>query len=98
MTMHVGVARLALHLAENSSLKGKRMVVRSVVQRVRNRFNVAVAEVDTQDAWHVATIGIVCVSDDPRHANEMLSKVVHFIEGERLDAEVGEVDTELIAL
>ena len=45
MAMHVGVARVALHLAENSSLKGKRMVVKSVAQRVRNRFNVAVAEV-----------------------------------------------------
>ena len=53
MAMHVGVARVALHLAENSSLKGKRMVVKSVVQRVRNRFNVAVAEIETQDAWEV---------------------------------------------
>jgi uncharacterized protein YlxP (DUF503 family) len=98
MAMHVGVARVALHLAENASLKGKRMVVKSVVQRVRNRFNVAVAEVDTQDAWQVATLGIVCISDDPRHANEMLNKVIDFIEAERLDAEVGEVDVELIAV
>jgi uncharacterized protein YlxP (DUF503 family) len=71
--MHVGVARIALELAENSSLKGKRMVVRSVVQRVRNRFNVAIAEVDTQDVWETITLGMTCVSDDPRHANEMLS-------------------------
>src|SRR5437660_4204333 len=98
MTMHVGVARIELHMAENSSLKGKRMVVKSVAQRVRNRFNVAVAEVDTQDAWQVATLGIVCISDDPRHANTMLSKVIDFIESERLDAEVGEVDLELIAV
>lgn len=98
MAMHVGVARVALHLAENASLKGKRMVVRSVAQRVRNRFNVAVAEVDTQDMWQVATLGIVCVSDDPRHSNEVLSKVVDFIEGERLDAEVGDVELELIAV
>ena len=96
--MHVGVARVALHLAENSSLKGKRMVVKSVAQRVRNRFNVAVAEVDTQDAWRVVTLGIVCVSVDPRHSNEMLSKVIDFIESERLDAEVGAVDLELIAV
>ena len=98
MAMHVGVARVALHLAENSSLKGKRMVVKSVAQRVRNRFNVAVAEVDTQDAWEVITLGIVCVSEDRRHANEMLSKVVDFIESERLDAEVGAVELELIAV
>jgi uncharacterized protein YlxP (DUF503 family) len=96
--MHVGVARIALHLADNGSLKGKRMVVRSVIGRVRHRFNVAVAEVETQDAWRLATLGVVCVSDDPRHANEMLSKVIDFIEGERLDAEVGSVDLELIAV
>ena len=98
MAMHVGVARVALHLAENSSLKGKRMVVKSIAQRVRNRFNVAVAEVDTQDAWQVATLGIVCVSDDRRHTNEVLSKVIEYIESERLDAEVGDVEMELIAL
>src|SRR4030088_1935929 len=98
MAMHIGVARVALHLAENGSLKGKRMVVKSVAQRVRNRFNVAVAEVDTQDMWQGATLGIVCLSDDRRHANEMLSKVVDFIEGERLDAEVGDVEIEFIAV
>ena len=98
MTMHVGVARIELHMAENSSLKGKRMVVKSVAQRVRNRFNVAVAEVDTQDAWQVATLGIVCVSEDPRHSNEMLSKVIDFIAAERLDAELGAVDMELISV
>ena len=60
--------------------------------------NVAVAEVDTQDAWQLATLGIVCVSEDPRHSNEMLSKVIDFIAAERLDAELGAVDMELIAV
>jgi uncharacterized protein len=96
--MHVGVARVALHLADNGSLKGKRMVVKSILQRVRNRFNVAIAEVDTQDVREVATLGIVCVSEDRRHSNEMLDKVLDFIESERLDAEVGEVQLELIAV
>jgi uncharacterized protein YlxP (DUF503 family) len=98
MTMHIGVARVVLHLAGNSSLKGKRMVVKSVAQRVRNRFNVAVAEIDTQDAWQLATLGIACLSDDPRHSNEVLSKVIDFIESERLDAEVGAVELEMIVV
>ncbi|HYY90023.1 MAG TPA: DUF503 domain-containing protein [Chloroflexota bacterium] len=98
MAMHVGIARVELLIAENGSLKSKRMVVKSVAQRVRNRFNVAVAEVDTQDVWQIATLGIVCVSDNPRHSNEVLSKVLAFIEGERLDAEVGDVQMELIAV
>jgi uncharacterized protein YlxP (DUF503 family) len=96
MAMHIGVARVALQVAENRSLKGKRSVVRSVVQRVRSRFNVAIAEIDTQDMWELITLGIVAVSDDPRHVNETLSKVIDFIEGERLDAEVGAVELELI--
>src|SRR3977135_2143377 len=98
MAMHLGIARVALHLAGNSSLKGKRMVVRSVAQLVRNLFNVAVAEIDPQDAWQVATLGIVCLSDDPRHSNEVLSKVIDFIESERLHPGVGEVELELIAV
>ena len=87
-----------LHLVGNGSLKGKRMVVKSVAQRVRNRFNVAVAEIDTQDAHQLATLGIVALSDDPRHANAVLSKVIDFIESERLDAELGTVDTEMIVV
>lgn len=96
MTMHLGVARLTLLLPESASLKDKRMVVKSVVQRIRNRFNAAVAEVDTQDIWTVATIGVTCISADARHADEMLSKIVRFIEEERLDADVGEVEREII--
>ncbi len=96
--MHVGVARVSLRIPENDSLKGKRMVVRSITQRVRNRFNVAVAEVDTQDNHGMATLGITCVSGDQRHANEMLDKVIDFIEGERLDADVADVEMELFAV
>ena len=98
MAMHEGVARVALHLAEGSSLKDKRMVVQSVVHRARNRFNAAVAEVDTLNSLRTATLGISVVSNDARHADEMLAKVVQFIESERLDAEVGDVETEIIAL
>src|SRR5258708_34588993 len=98
MAMHVGIGRVVLHLAGNSSLKGKRMVVKSVAQRVRNRFNVAVAEIDAQDAWQIATMGIVCLSDDPRHTNEVLSKVIDFIESDRLDAQVGAAALELMAV
>lgn len=96
--MHVAVARLTLRIAASSSLKDKRMVVRSVTQRVRNRFNAAAAEVDTQDAWRTATLGFSCVSNDPRHAREMIDKIVEFVETERLDAEVEDVEVELFAL
>lgn len=96
--MHVAVARLTLRLPESSSLKDKRMVVRSVLQRVRNRFNAAAAEVDTQDTWRIATLGFVCISNDARHANEMVSKIVEFVANERLDAEVDDSEIEVIPL
>jgi uncharacterized protein YlxP (DUF503 family) len=98
MALHVGIARLSLVLAEGSSLKDKRIVVRSVVQRARNRFNAAVSEVESLNSLRTATLGIAVVSNDARHADEMLNKIVQFIEEERLDAEVGDLQTEIIAL
>lgn len=86
--MTVGVCRVTLRLPENGSLKGKRQLVRSITTRLRTRFNVAVAEVDDNDRWQIATIGVSCVSNDARHAHEMLSRVVSFIQQSRLDAEL----------
>lgn len=95
--MHLGVAQLTLHLPGITSLKGKRTVVRSIVERVQHRFNAAAAEVDTQDILQTATIGLVCLSGDTRHASSMLDSVVQFVQDERLDAEVTHVDSEIIA-
>ena len=78
--MVVGTCELIFHLPENRSLKGKRQVSRSIVQRIRNRFNVSVAEVAELDKWQTLAIGITCASNDSRHANEVLSKVVDFAE------------------
>ena len=93
--MVVGICRVTLRLPENASLKGKRQVVRSLTQRLRNKFNVAVAEVDTNDSWQIATLGITCVSNDARHAQEMLDHVVAYIQGSRLDAELLESEVEV---
>ncbi len=86
--MTVGVCRVSLRLPENGSLKGKRQVVRSLTTRLRNKFNVAVAEVADNDRWQIATLGVTCVSNDARHAQEMLDRVVAYIERTRLDAEL----------
>ena len=78
--MHIGVCTLHLRLLENHSLKGKRQVVRSIKDRVRHRFNVSIAEVDDNGQWQRATLGISCTSNEARHANEVLSNVVAFVE------------------
>ena len=62
------------------------MVVRSLVSRLRRTFNVAVAEVGDLDTWQVATLGVVCVSGDSRHADEMSQKVLRYIEDNQGDA------------
>ncbi len=78
----MGACEITLQLPDNQSLKGKRQVSRSLVQRIRNRFNVAVSEVADQDRWQTLSLGITCVSDDARHANEILSKVLDFVDGD----------------
>ena len=87
---------LSLRLPENSSLKGKRRVLKSIISRVRNRFNVAIAEVDNEDAWQLATLGICCVSNNSRQTNEMISKIVDFIIQSRFDVEILGYEIEIV--
>jgi len=94
--MNVGVCKVSLRIPENMDLKGKRQVLKSIISRVRNRFDVAVAEVDDNDMWQLAIIGICCISNNKRHSNEVLSKVVHFIESSRFDVEILDYSTEII--
>ena len=94
--MNIGVCRIELDLPASHSLKDKRKVVRSIVDRVRSRFNVAIAEIDNTDSWKAATLGITCVSNDNRHANEMISKVVQFIQGCREEAVLADYDIEIL--
>ena len=94
--MHVGTCIVKLRLPENGSLKGKRQVSRSIIERVKNRFNVSIAEVEDQDLWQSLTLGISCVSNSAPHANEILSKVVNFIENNRFDAELVDYEIEMV--
>ncbi len=78
--MVVGICLLDLWIPENHSLKGKRHVLRKMIDRVRHRFNVSIAEVGDQDLWQKAQIGICTVGNDRRHINSSLDKVIDFIE------------------
>ena len=79
--MVVGVCRVVLALPYNDSLKGKRSVVKSIVERARVRFHVAAAEVGDLDAHKRATLGFAVVSNEARHAQSILDKLVGFIAG-----------------
>ncbi len=94
--MIVGVSQITLHLPGCHSLKDKRQVIRSVITRVRNQFDVAIAEVDEQDLWQSAKLGVSCVSNSSRHIDEILGRVVRYIEETRPDIIVTGTDVEII--
>ncbi len=86
--MHVGICRIELRLPENQSLKGKRRVIKSIIARLQNRYNVSVAEIDNQSLWQLATLGVACISNHRRHADETLSSVVKFVTENYPDVEI----------
>jgi uncharacterized protein YlxP (DUF503 family) len=77
--MNAGICRIKLHLSESRSLKDKRRIVKSIISRLRNQYNISIAEVDDQDLWQLVTLGIACVSNHNQHVEETLSKVIGFI-------------------
>lgn len=96
MASTIGVAHITIYLDDSFSLKDKRQVVRSITARVRNQFNAGISEVADLDDMRVATLGIVCISNQAVHATEMLTMIIQFIERNLEDGVVGEIETELI--
>ncbi len=94
--MIIGTARVSLYLPENYSLKDKRHDLKSLLAKVTSQFHVAAAEVADNDIWQHAVLGIACVSTDSRHANEVLSKVVSYIEANLPEGGMEDYEIELI--
>jgi uncharacterized protein YlxP (DUF503 family) len=95
--MIVGAAAVELHVHGSQSLKQKRGVIRSIAQRVRNRFQLSVAEVGGQDTWQRAVLGLAAAGSDPVRIRGVLEKAARFIEETHL-AEVVSVDVEIVEL
>ncbi len=93
--MFVGVLEIDLLLRGNTSLKGKRKVLSSIKDRTRRKFNVSIAEVDNNNLWQRATLGVCCVSNDRTHASRILAEVVRFVE-ESFEAEILDYSIEII--
>ena len=94
--MVVGVLRLELYLPETiHSLKGKRSVLRSIKSRVRDKFNVSIAECDDHDLWQRSVLGVSQVGADQPHVDACLHEVVSFIDDLQL-AELGEQRVEFL--
>ena len=77
--MVVGVCTIDLHLPGIGSLKGKRQILLSLKERIQHRFNVSIAEVDGNDLWQRAVLGIACVANDGRHVTRSLEAVLNVV-------------------
>jgi uncharacterized protein YlxP (DUF503 family) len=96
MSATIGKARVTLYLESTFSLKEKRSEVKSVIRRIQNQFNVAIAEIEDLDDIRTATLGVVVVSTSTPHADQMLKTIIDGIE-RLLDISVlGEIETEMI--
>lgn len=78
--MFVCVSRVTLQIPDSGSLKAKRQVLRRITDRVKARFNVSVAEVEDNDLWQKAQIGLAVVGNQRRHVSEQMDKILHFID------------------
>ncbi len=88
MAIFVGYTVLELRIAESQSLKDKRHVVKSVIERVKRRYNVSISEVEMQDDLRTAILGVSCVSQSEAQCRQALDKVADYIYNSRPDAEV----------
>ena len=90
--MVVGTLKIEFRLFDNRSLKGKRKVVRSMVDKVKAKFNVSVAEVGSNDKWQKIELGVSAIGNDRRHIDSSLNHILEFLDSLYL-AEI--VDTEM---
>jgi uncharacterized protein YlxP (DUF503 family) len=95
--MVVGICCLDLRISDNNSLKGKRRILKRIIERVKHKFNVSIAEVGNHDLWQSSKIGFCMVGNDKRFINSALDKIIYFIEEINI-AEITKSDFEIINL
>lgn len=93
--MFIGVIKVCLHLSEPQSLKDKRRIIKGLTDRIKNKFNLAVAETGRMDSWNNSELGIVCISNEASHVDSMLSRAINYIESQGT-VELTFVQTEII--
>lgn len=93
--MIIGTAKVYLYADWVHSLKEKRMIVKSIIDKTKHRFNVSIAEVENQDYHKSIVIGIACVTNSTRLANDIIQNVVNYIEN-NTEALVQNVHTEIL--
>lgn len=93
--MIIGRCLIRLRLFSPNSLKGKRRILKSLIERLKSRYNISIAEVGENDSWQIAEIGIAVVANKAVFADEVINKIVHFIDN--FDSvEIIDIDIEMI--
>ena len=82
MSVIIGLCTVELFIADSQSLKDKRQVLLSLKDRLRRKFNVSVAEIEDQDLWQRAVLGLACVANDGRHVNQVLDQALNLVRTE----------------
>jgi uncharacterized protein len=93
--MNIGLLRVSLYIPGASSLKDKRQVIRSLMSRLKNKFNIALAEIDAQDLHQRSELGIVSINTSHQELQRTLDYVLTFI-GNNPDSQLMEVETEFL--
>ena len=78
--MVISILRVVLFIGHANSLKAKRMVLRSLKSRLRNKFNIEISEIDEHDKWQKSTLGIVSIAKDRRYMDRQFSNIINYIE------------------
>ena len=95
--MHVATCKIKLFLPLNHNLKGKRRIVKSLSEQIRNKFNVSVSEIESNELWQVATIGIAIISNKVIRLNQTLDHIFSFIESSNHELNIISHDIEIIS-
>ena len=93
--MTIGLLQLRLRIPNNQSLKGKRQVLLGLKTRIRQRFNVSVAETEDHDKWQVATLSVACIGVDQVSVNRCLNQVAEMAGRDR-EAELSDVEMQFV--
>lgn len=93
--MIIGTCKIYFRATWVTSLKDKRMILKSIISKVKHRFNVSIAEIEMQDAHHNGVIGFACVTTSTHHADEIIQNVINFIES-NIEAEIYDIQIEII--
>ncbi len=96
--MYIGYCKITLRLPENHSLKGKRQIIRSLIDKIGQRFHVAVSEVEHHDLWQITSLGIACVSSDKIQIEKLLNQLSDFLLEQMGHFELTDIKKEITAV